>query len=839
MFKSNPSPYNAPIRRLASRRGRPTVASITDLFVGSLVMASFCADHSPRDRRWSTIPTDSSKCEIDRCRGKHITDGRPLLLRKRLNCYRPSPGYAGVRCFRIQTIRSRALPQPSDDNDDYGDHPTRHGSYGERPSLVRQGEQDSNWGGDLDRNPHRPPPLPDHNPSPNIPNPSTTNNGASTGAVSTNVPLDRAPDPPPQPPIVSNNVDAGQTHTPTNKPSLVISSVEVDSRETTAGNTQEQRFELVANSKTRLGDPLEESPLEESPLKKFIDAMSDPRKSNQYIYRLYRDLPDPGVAHMPGRIRGELLRRFADPIHKRWPDARRYLNVVEDMIQADLHMSRSLWTSAIHLAGRAAGKVRKQDLVRAISVWRQMEHHGKIESDEVIFTVLFDIAIKAGQFTVAERIIEEMKKRWIGFTRFGQVSKIYYYGMVGDANGIRKAYGEFINSGNIVDTVVLNCLLASFSRVGDIKTVMELYESMLEAHRSLRKRLSALPRDLRSNEQLTGLLPALTSEMPFYRRKNRELGRQLKLLAALKNKYPEQHRAIQQALPLSPDTRTFHVLLTHHAYRSGNLERLMSILEDMEEIYAIPPRGMIYVILFEGFAWHGGKRKQWSADRLRYTWETFLRALYESKIRYKERFNRRTQKLVWENPLTRARPTIARLGKPKSPATQVATQVPSGIYTPLPLAKSDTGYDMSSDMNGHTNGDTEHTSDVADDEYDEIDDDTASSSDIDVDDLFSNPAHSREIEEEMAELDRQIENGVFLGRRIIIVILRAFGACCGPSEVLDVWLTIERLWHPEDRKPLDVQVIKEEVDKQLAKADRLTKMRAFRPQKAEDLDDSK
>lgn len=347
--------------------------------------------------------------------------------------------------------------------------------------------------------------------------------------------------------------------------------------------------------------------------------------------------------------------------------------------------------------------------------------------------------------------------------------------------------------------------------------VMQLYESMLEAHRDLQKRIGLM------DEKSLALMPALTSEMPFYRRRNRELGRQLKMLAAIKDQYPEQHRAIQEALPLSPDTRTFHVLLTHHAYRSGNLKRLMSVLEDMEEVYPIPPRGMVYIILFQGFAWHGGRMKQWSADRLRYTWETYLRALYESKVRYRERFNRQMQKLVWENPFSRAGPTVARLEKPKHPVTHI----PTAFYTPLPSANSDGEADMEEPGNTANEDDGDC----------EIDDDPAGSNDIDVDELFSNPAHSREVEEEMAELDRQIVNGVFLGRRIIIVILRAFGACCEPHEVLDVWLTVERLWHPDERKPLDVQVIKEELEKQLAKAERLSRLRAFRPRRDVDPDD--
>ena len=88
-------------------------------------------------------------------------------------------------------------------------------------------------------------------------------------------------------------------------------------------------------------------------------ALWQEEKSTQYLFRLYRDLPIPGVSYLSKRTRGELLRRFSKPPNRRWVDARRYLALVEDMITSKLPLSLSLWTSAIHMAGRAAGRVFK------------------------------------------------------------------------------------------------------------------------------------------------------------------------------------------------------------------------------------------------------------------------------------------------------------------------------------------------------------------------------------------------------------------------------------------------------------------------------------------------
>lgn len=516
-------------------------------------------------------------------------------------------------------------------------------------------------------------------------------------------------------------------------------------------------------------------------VQKLLDVLWDETKSNHYIFRLYRDLPHPGVTYLSKRSRGALLRRLANPPNRRWVDARRYLAVVEDMIVSKLPMSRSLWSSAIHLAGRASGKVIKADLVRSIGIWQQMEHLGGIRGDGVVFTILFDIAIKAGQFTVADRLIEEMTRRKISFGRTGKVSKIYYYGMLEDPDGIHRTFDEFVASGEIVDTAVLNCLIVSFLRAGETEAAEDLYSRMVHGQKTERHR------------PIHG--PGFTSEFIDYRDKSRKLNRVLQLSSPLKAQLPEHHRALQQAFPMVPDTRTFHIILSHHAYKSGDLEAFMSTLKDMEMAFTIPPRGMIYLLLFDGFAHNGRKRRGWTPERLQETWRTYLSVLYESRARLVERFHR-PGTLVWQNPLESGTPGNSR----------TLTRAPRGLYTPLP-------------SDNMTQGDhvEEKTQSVAPEEngQDTNPETTEVTEEADADELLNRLNQDTPESDNLAVLERQIENGVFLGRRMIIIILRAFGTCCGPKAVMEVWLRMERLWQPQKRKALDVQAVKEELDYQI------------------------
>lgn len=551
--------------------------------------------------------------------------------------------------------------------------------------------------------------------------------------------------------------------------------------------------------KRKAGD---RSAVEIPSVRALATALWQEDKSTQYLFRLYRELPVPGVSYLSKHTRGELLRRFSKPPNRRWVDTRRYLSLVEDMIASKLPLSLSLWTSAIHLASRASGRVWKRDLIRAIGLWQQMEHGAGVQSDGVVFTILFDVSIKAGQYTVADRLLQEMTKRGHSFDRSGKVSMIYYYGLQESVDGIRQAYNDFVNRGGLVDTVVLNCLMVSFINAGDIETAGHLYHRMMQAHTAAQKRKGAA--------KTTHHLPTLSSEFSIYHKRAQKLGQLLSASASLKDSFPNHHAALQEALPMAPDTRTFYIFLKYHAHQSGSLHGFMSVLADMESIFVVPPRGLVYLLLFEGFSKHGRKRKGWTGTRLKEAWKAYLRALYESKHRLDERFLPQTRNIVWENPL--ASTAADHVSNPNPPSEDAYSE----LYTPLPVSSPDPGvqpeYPASQTVERE----------AADEEYSDIQDfddnsDNDVDMDVDVDELFGTPIQTRQepLEDELEEMERRIENGVFLGRRMIVTILRAFGACCKPEDVMDVWLTIERIWQPKKRKALDVIIVKDEVEKQM------------------------
>ncbi|KAK2780810.1 hypothetical protein FQN52_002071 [Onygenales sp. PD_12] len=512
--------------------------------------------------------------------------------------------------------------------------------------------------------------------------------------------------------------------------------------------------------------------LEVHGVEQLVALLKDERSSNQMIFRAYKDLPSPGVAYLSSRSRGLLLHRFANPPRRLPVHTERYLALIDDMVNASLYISPSLWTAAIHLAGKSYTKVKRSDLRSSIGVWRRMEHEGSTQSTSVTFNILYDIAIKAGQWKVADKIVAEMESRGLELSRFGRVARIYSHGLRQDAEGVRHAYHEFIQSGEVVDTVVLNCVMGSLMKCGEFHVAEQMYERMKDLHLAMPKHLP--------NDPVGSAYPSPSDNYGAYRKATKRLGRVLGMTSFLHDKLPEHHQTLQRAMPLTPDAKTFYIFLWHHAHITGDLTRMMALLEDMKNTFSIPPQGMVYIFLFHGFAAHGAKiNSPWTLKRLNSVWQNFLRDLYHAKSQLDSNraIKRRKEKFVWQSPL-------------------------SDLHS----------HDPDSHQTSPDDG-VKNTSETSTQETGRPVDQVNSPSQSDMD----NPNDHSQPEDETDD-DWRYENSVYLGRKIIVSCLRAHHSCGGPDAVLDVWARIDRLWKPEFQKKADMLAV-QSVLEQLVPAD--------------------
>lgn len=355
-----------------------------------------------------------------------------------------------------------------------------------------------------------------------------------------------------------------------------------------------------------------------SVMREFVDLLLDDYSSNPALFRAYKRLPQPGVAFLPrGTIR-LFLQRMSTPWQKNQKSMIRYLSLIDDMQKANLPISRAEWASAVYLAGRSFARVTDAEVTTSFRLWKQMEQEAGVKAHNVTFNILFDIAVRANKYPLAQMVLKEMHDRGLRLNRLGRVSVIYYHGLRGDGDAVRKSYRDFVDAGEIVDTLVLNCVMAALFNAQEPTAAEQIYERMKSLH-------CETSRETRSD-----------GKAAFYRRYpgpgsdiiNRELaanalGRVLLPSARLKDLLPDQHKALQESMPLTPDHTTFRTMISYHANVSGNLNRITVLMNEMSEMFALPFQGIHYQLLFKGFALHGATMDPdatWSVKRLDLVW---------------------------------------------------------------------------------------------------------------------------------------------------------------------------------------------------------------------------
>lgn len=359
------------------------------------------------------------------------------------------------------------------------------------------------------------------------------------------------------------------------------------------------------------------------PLREWTDAVHINRlkklllndeASHDDVFETYKKLPTPGVVYLDIDTIRALLHHLAI-VERPTPIAmQRYLSVLDDMKTAHIHIKRSEWTSAIHLTGRAMGQVSADDVQSALHVWHDMEHRAGLKGGYVTLNVLFNVAIKAEKYSLAETFIKEMQTRRLKPHRHYRVSLLYYHGVLQDGNAVRRAYQDLVAAGDIVDTVVLNAVIAALIRAGEPSAAEHVFERM--------KRLNAERRVSAPGHRFFNRTwrdrRALGLHLTYESRKLKKQGGM------------EQLKELQDYAPVAPNSRTYALLIRHQASTAGNIDRVTELMQEMRH-NSVPFEGTIFTVIFHGFNSFGGVRySSWTRDKLERFWTQYLQALNQN-----------------------------------------------------------------------------------------------------------------------------------------------------------------------------------------------------------------
>ncbi|KAI1122799.1 hypothetical protein F5Y10DRAFT_281431 [Nemania abortiva] len=320
------------------------------------------------------------------------------------------------------------------------------------------------------------------------------------------------------------------------------------------------------------------------------------------IWDLYQALPQPRIMNITAATRHSLMAALGSVERKDQKSMLRYFTVVADVKSCGFSLTSYQWNTAISFATSYVATTTEVEVEAGLQLWRDMEREARVKGNEATFNILFDAASKAGKFHLAEMIYREMARRGFAFNRYHHVTLIHFFGLKQDSGGVRAAYKEMVEAGEIIDTVALNCVIASFIRCGEEQSAEYVYAKMKTSN----KDLPALPHvDYTMAKAITKVLS---------------------MFARVGKKHPSMRPAFQKSALLSPDLNTYRILINHWGLVLGNLSKVAQFLDEMKA-FNVPLNGVIFLALFQSFAKHGGPGSDWSVQILNSVWDAFLNAM--------------------------------------------------------------------------------------------------------------------------------------------------------------------------------------------------------------------
>ena len=346
--------------------------------------------------------------------------------------------------------------------------------------------------------------------------------------------------------------------------------------------------------------------------------------STPQIWTSYQRLPGPRPRYLTDMAIQRVFRHLAWVEFKDGPSSQRYFTFLNEVVGERIPIRDGEWNTSISFAARWVKNTTSEEVKKAIETWLRMENAG-VQATRVTFNILFDAAIRAGRFALADTICNEIKQRDLSLDRAFRVSMIFYAGLRRDGDSVRQAFRDLVNAGEIVDTAVMNCVIVSLVRAGEGASAENAYIKMKHLHET--KFGTPGPRNWRERKQ-RGVEMIRTARQL---RKNKHQHESSFFGGSFSS--DDKKEEAQRRAPIHPDAHTYRILIRHHAYTSGDLERCKELLAETKD-GGWPVHGSIYLFLFRGFYLHGGHAyTAWNRRSLEEFWADFLHASSPEKLR--------------------------------------------------------------------------------------------------------------------------------------------------------------------------------------------------------------
>lgn len=176
-----------------------------------------------------------------------------------------------------------------------------------------------------------------------------------------------------------------------------------------------------------------------------------------------------------------------------------------------------------------------------------------------------------------------------------------------------------VNAGEMIDTVVLNCVISGLLRCGEEGEAEETYSRMKSGH-------------------------ALASEIPARDyMMNKVVTKVLMMFSKVSKSHPQLKESLQTQTQLTPDLHTYKLFVEHYGVKIGDLQKVALYLDEMKHL-RINLHPTVFLALFKGFSMHGGfDGSDWSEQRL----EGVLTAMYKARDEHAKGFRIDSWLVIW------------------------------------------------------------------------------------------------------------------------------------------------------------------------------------------------
>lgn len=336
------------------------------------------------------------------------------------------------------------------------------------------------------------------------------------------------------------------------------------------------------------------------------------------LWQTYENLRKPRVRYLDDKDIRDTFNHLTWNEFAHTPHAsQRYFALLDECLREQVPLTVVEWSAGINFAGRQMRNGTSEHVKDAVELWMKMEDMG-IQANNVTFNILFYTAVRAGRFALADTIFVELKARGMELDRYFHCSNIYYAGMRGNGDAVRRAFNDLVNASEIVDVSVMNCVILSLIRAGEAAAAEHVFGKMKALHET--KFGTKGPEHWQEQRKLFQLLNKTGKAL---RKQKKE---HISSFFGTAFSGDDQKEQIQKAAPIAPNARTYRMLIRYHARVSGNMDRVQELLAECK-VCGFHTHGSVYFNIFCGFHKHGGYAyTAWPPRSLEAFWEEFLAA---------------------------------------------------------------------------------------------------------------------------------------------------------------------------------------------------------------------